>query len=101
MTTGNTYGFKLQGVNFNGKGPISSSFTFWSCTKPSGQTSPTISSTAKQEIDLSWSLPSDNGGCSIIGFNLYMDDGNLPTSTGTFTSLSSTLTTQPYARYYQ
>ncbi len=98
LTTGNSYTFKLIGVNFNGEGPASNAVTFKSCTAPSNIQPPSSTSTTKTTIDLAWSPPSDSGGCPITGYELYVDDG----IGGSFTNTdSSSIANKPYLRSHQ
>ena len=37
---------------------------------------PVRTGSTRQSIDLVWEQPSDNGGCSILGYAVYRNDGN-------------------------
>jgi titin len=98
LTTGYSYTFTLVAVNFNGEGPASNSVTFKSCTAPSNIRPPYATSTTKTTIDLSWTPPADSGGCSITGYELYVDDGN----GGIFVNTdASSIANKPYLRSHE
>jgi hypothetical protein len=40
------------------------------------QSRPTKVSTSTNSISISWNEPLDNGGCSIEGYSVFIDDGN-------------------------
>jgi hypothetical protein len=40
------------------------------------QSRPTKVSTSTTSIKISWNEPLDNGGCSIEGYSVFIDDGN-------------------------
>jgi hypothetical protein len=40
------------------------------------QSRPTKVSTSTTSISISWNEPIDNGGCSIEGYSVFIDDGN-------------------------
>ncbi len=82
LTTGASYGFKIQALNFNGKGQISNEAVFTSCTAPVSMLPPTIVETTQTTIKISWEYPQDDGGCPLTGFEVLMDDGN----SGSFTN---------------
>ena len=95
LKTGYSYSFAVSAVNFNGEGPVSSYVTFTACTSPSSLSPPTTSSTTATTLSFVWTPPSDNGGCSITSYALYLDDGN----GGSFTNTdSSTIANKPYLR---
>ena len=75
LATGSAYTFTLVAWNFNGQGSASSPAVFTACTAPAGLASPSVQATTQTSITLVWTSPADNGGCSITGFHLYMDDG--------------------------
>jgi hypothetical protein len=77
LLPGYPYRFTVQAIDGNGysdENPIS---TFYSCYSPSNFATPTYSDsdwTAKT-IDIGWQAPGSSGGCPIMGYILYMDDG--------------------------
>lgn len=75
----------MLAINFNGDGPESASFAFYSCTPPSQALAPTRIATTISTMTVGWDDPADNGGCFITGFAVFVDDGQL----GTFTEVNS------------
>ncbi len=76
LVTGGTYLFYLAAVNFNGEGELSDPAVFTVCTAPSGLKPPTVTATTDTIMDLVWTSPADDGGCPLIGYELYLDDGS-------------------------
>lgn len=75
LSTGASFAFTLSAVNFNGEGPVSNPAVFTACTAPSGLDAPEVMATSETTIDLQWQQPVSNGGCALIGYELYMDNG--------------------------
>lgn len=63
-------------VNFNGESQPSDSLVKYACILPEQPSVPVRVGGTRTELDLKWSIPQDNGGCPLTGFNLYRDDGN-------------------------
>jgi titin len=64
LTTGLSYKFTLQAINYNGRSLASSSTTLYACDVPAGLAAPKYVSSDKDAltITLSWDSPSDEGG---------------------------------------
>jgi hypothetical protein len=64
LTTGLSYRFTLQAINYNGRSIASSSTTLYACDVPAGLAAPKYVSSDKDAltITLSWDSPSDEGG---------------------------------------
>lgn len=75
----------MLAINFNGDGPESANFAFYSCTPPSQAIAPTRVATTVSTMTVMWEDPLDNGGCSITSFAVFVDDGQL----GSFTEVNS------------
>ena len=69
------YRFKIQAKNFNGWGTQSDVGGFFACVTPSDLDTPSIIETSSNTMTLEWTEPLDDGGCPIIGYALYRDDG--------------------------
>lgn len=75
LSTGAPYTFTLSAVNFNGEGTISDPVVYTACTAPIGLSAPIVTLTTETTIDLVWTPPGDDGGCALIGYELYLDNG--------------------------
>lgn len=73
--TGRAYQFSVVAHNFNGVGTPSSSFSYYSCILPTGFVAPTRRTSTATSIEIEWKPPTDDGGCSITGYAIFMDDG--------------------------
>jgi large repetitive protein len=78
LSTGGVYRFKLALHNFNGAGLPSEISTFRVCAPPSGLAKPfkVGSATAPAlSITVGWREPASSGGCPILGYAVFVDDG--------------------------
>ena len=63
-------------MNFNGLSPLESEeFNFNSCLVPSSFDPPFKIGSTTSTITIGWTKPIDNGGCPLIEFAVYRDDG--------------------------
>ena len=76
LKTGNLYKFRISAYNFNGEGPLSNELITYACVAPSKMSAPVRTSSTRSSIDLTWDQPSDNGGCTILGYAVFRNDGN-------------------------
>ena len=76
LTPGNSYGFSVAALNFNGVGDRSVMSTYTSCTVPSDQSVPLVTGTTSTTISFQWLPPGDTGACPILTYELYIDDGS-------------------------
>lgn len=76
LKTSQLYKFRISAYNFNGEGPLSNELITYACVAPSKMSAPIRTGSTRQSIDLVWEQPSDNGGCSILGYAVYRNDGN-------------------------
>lgn len=94
MVTGAYYSFYVKSVNFNGVSSESQSAVFSVCLAPQQIDSPDYVSSTPNSITLSWKPPAFVGGCPILTYVMYMNDGQ-PQSN--FTEVdSSLLLNKPY-----
>lgn len=72
-----TYRFKVQAHNYNTLAPsaVSDITSVQACVKPSQFARPSKLSTTTESIAIRWNEPADNGGCSITGYSVHIDDG--------------------------
>jgi hypothetical protein len=75
LTTGQEYDFYLATVIFNGESSLSDALTSYACDAPSIPDPPYRVSSTETSITLGWYTPSDYGGCSLVGYKLFRDDG--------------------------
>lgn len=77
-----SYNFKVIAYNYNtGAASLASDVTpVKACVKPSAFARPTKMGTSTSTISINWNEPQYNGGCSILGYAVMVDDGD----TGTF-----------------
>ena len=60
---------------------MSDALVKYACLLPSQPQTPYRVSGTRTELTLGWQIPTSDGGCSLIGYNLYKDDGNQGTIT--------------------
>ena len=75
LIPGVDYIFNVQAANFNGDGALSVDVRLFSCTPPSQGQAPTRVTSSTSSITIEWQSPSSDGGCEIIGYAVYVDDG--------------------------
>jgi len=73
LIPGLPYWFWVQAYNFNGKSDYSSVMTIYSCEDIKGINSPKYLSSTSTSLTVQWEEPANIGGCSITGYELYMD----------------------------
>ncbi len=76
--TGNYYRFKVVVFNFNGPSEASEITAVRVCGQPSGLDKPVkLAATTAPEpsITVQWRAPASSGGCPILGYVVYVDDG--------------------------
>jgi len=75
IAPGLPYRFKTVGAYINGHTQESSETVIYSCTAPTGLEAPALVQATSTSFTLSWKQPLSNGGCTVEGFALYMNDG--------------------------
>jgi len=75
LNTGLTYRFTLQALNANGPSTASAEASFIICVAPTGMDSPVLSAVTKLTMTLSWTSPSEDGGCPITSYSIFINDG--------------------------
>lgn len=76
LTAGRQYRFRTQAENYNGFGDLSAITYIYACTEPSGFDLPQYVSSTSSSMTISWSEPSNNGGCPLTGYIVYRDDAD-------------------------
>lgn len=74
--TGGYYAFYVTARDFNGESDPSQETIGVVCEPPGHLTSPQYVSATKASVSLRWSAPQDTGGCPILSYALFVDDGN-------------------------
>ena len=86
LIPGREYKATVTAYNLNGAGQTSAEFSFYSCGLPSLMSAPTRITSDLLTMTVGWSAPLVTGGCQIIGYAVYMDDG---TGTSTFAEVNA------------
>lgn len=76
LTTGLQYRFKVRAAGYNDEGPDSNIASFYACTAPSDFLSPVLVQSTNSTIQIEWTAPLDDGGCSLTGYAVFRDDGS-------------------------
>ena len=78
LTTGYTYSFSIQAINFNGLSEESDPqlARFIVCVPPQRLRIPQLSKVTKTAMTLRWIAPLNDGGCPITSYSIWIDDGN-------------------------
>jgi hypothetical protein len=75
-----TYKFAVTATNFNGEGAASPLAHLRACTLPSSGSdhfpAPELLAVTSTSVTISWRRPSSDGGCTLIGYALYVDDAD-------------------------
>ena len=60
---------------------------FYACDYPKNLAAPTKVGVTQSSISIAWTQPSDNGGCSITGYAIFIgiDDSTIDQNTGDIT----------------
>lgn len=66
---------KVSAMNYNGEGPKSNPLNIQACVIPSGVPKPVLVSSSISSITISWGSVENDGGCPIVGYEIYRDDG--------------------------
>lgn len=76
LDTGRYYRFRISAYNFNGEGATSPEMETYACVSPSKMSPPTRVTSSLTSFTLEWEEPALNGGCPILGYAVFRNDGN-------------------------
>lgn len=77
--------FTVLAINFNTEGVLSSEKLLYACMAPSEGIAPTRVTSTIDSMTVAWQTPSSDGGCQILGYAVFVDDGEQ----GDFTEVNS------------
>jgi len=66
---------RVSALNYNGEGPKSVPLSIQACVIPSGVPNPVLVSSTITSITISWGSVENDGGCPILSYALFRDDG--------------------------
>jgi hypothetical protein len=69
------YRFRIQAENFNGFGAMSDIITHWTCLPPSKLDPVEKVYSTSSSMMVRWQAPKDDGGCPILSYALFRDNG--------------------------
>ena len=76
LTTGRDYLVSVVAISVNGDGNWSDPpVRLYSCVAPSQAIAPKRIDSTIDSISISWEPHAQNGGCDILGYAVYVDDG--------------------------
>jgi len=75
LETGKRYSFAVVSVNANGVSEPSPELLAVVCVPPTGFPRPRRLSSTRNSVTLGWAAPSDTGGCPLLTYQLYVNDG--------------------------
>lgn len=86
LTSGRDYRFSVAAISINGVGEwYDPPETFFACIAPSQFEAPLRVASTVDSITINWKVPEQNGGCDILGYAVFVDDG----ANGAFTEVNS------------
>jgi len=75
LETAQRYAFSVTSVNFNGVSLPSPELHLIVCVPPTGFVKPVYNTSTASSVTLDWAPPSDDGGCPLQTYELYINDG--------------------------
>lgn len=77
LTTGLKYTLRAYALNFDGVSlQASTPASYYVCTEAEHFAGPVIVDQTSTAINIAWAAPEDDGGCRILSYVVYRDDGN-------------------------
>jgi hypothetical protein len=90
LSAGSTYRFQVLAYNSVDQGLKSAAASFLAATASSEPTNLLIVNTAENEVEFSWSAPSDDGGDSVTDYEVFWDNKDGDLAVENFVSLGMT-----------
>lgn len=81
LTTAQRYSFAVRSVNFNGVSEPSPELTVIICIPPYGFPKPYFVSATRNNVTVGWKSPTDDGGCPLQTYRMYLDDKEIDATT--------------------
>jgi hypothetical protein len=75
LTTGTTYSYYIQALNFNGPSEASPIASRPACSAPTQFLSLEVTLESSAFVTLEWRQPANTGGCFVDKYEVYRDDG--------------------------
>jgi hypothetical protein len=75
LKAGTDYMFSVLAVNYNYDCTLSDEVLLYSCTPPSAGLAPVRVTSDTTSMTVAWTTPNSDGGCQILGYAVYIDDG--------------------------
>ena len=98
LTAGETRHYRVSAINSDGESDpsnVANATTPATITRPGAPTNLTATAMGMNQIDLSWTTPSNDGGASITGYRIQVS----PNGTGNWTNLVGNTNTPNTTRY--
>jgi hypothetical protein len=77
LTTGLTYGFTIEAINFNSNGEASDPALFIVCTAPRGLDPAEMIDVTSTTMTLEWKAPNHTGGCPVQSYYIFKSEDNV------------------------
>lgn len=75
LITGLPYQLTVQASNVNGLSQPSPISTYYACSPPNRLETPFYISSSKTAIEIGWSTPLNLGGCPVLGYQIFINNG--------------------------
>lgn len=65
----------MSAYNYNGEGLMSDEMTTYACVEPSKMLQPQRVTSTTSSFTIEWQEPADDGGCPVLSYAVYRNDG--------------------------
>lgn len=100
LKTGTLYKFRVTALNWNGPSNPGSPLVVHACLNPVGASQPRKVLSTATSVIIEWDAPLDDGGCPILGYQLYRDSGGGLSDTISIEIDPGVVRNQPSLRLY-